>query len=49
MFSSQNANEELLTSKVNVVSTDKGKEPKQPGGKKKKKGKKKKQDESSPK
>ena len=30
------------------MSTDKGKEPKQPGGKKKKKGKKKKQEESSP-
>ena len=44
----QNANEELLTSEVNVVSADKGKETKQLGGKKKKKGKKKKQEESSP-
>ncbi len=42
MVSSQNANEELLSSEVNAVSTDKGKETKQPGGKKKKKGKKKK-------
>ena len=48
MVSSQNANEEILSLEVNVVSTDKGKEPKQPGGKKKKKGKKKKQEESSP-
>jgi len=47
-ISSQNANEELLTSEVNAVSTDKGKKPKQPGGKKKKKWKKKKQEESSP-
>ena len=46
--SSQNANEELLTSEVNYVSTNKGKEPKQPGGKKKKKGKKKKQEEPPP-
>ena len=46
--SSQNANEELLASEVNVVSTDKGKEPKKPRGKKKKKGKKKNQEESSP-
>jgi hypothetical protein len=35
-ISSQNANEELLASEVNAVSTDKGKETKQPGGKKKK-------------
>ena len=47
-ISSQNAKEELLASEVNVVSTDKGKETKQPGGKKKNKGKKKKQGESSP-
>ena len=47
-ISSQNANEELLDSEVNAVSTDKGKQQKQPGGKKKKKGRKKKQDESSP-
>jgi len=43
--SNQNANEELLTSEVNVVSTDKGKEAKQPGGKKKSKGKKKKHEQ----
>ncbi len=49
MVSSQNANEELLASEVNAVSIDKGKEPKQPGGKKKKQGKKKNQEESSPK
>lgn len=48
-ISSQNANEELLASEVNVVSSDKSKQLKQPGGKKKKKGRKKKQDESSPK
>ena len=47
-ISSQNEKDELLTSEVNVVSTDKGKETKQPGGKKKNKGKKKKQEESSP-
>ena len=47
--SSQNANDKLLASEVNAVSTDKGKEPKQPGGKKKKIWKKKKQEESSPK
>ena len=41
-ISSQNAKEELLASEVNVVSTDKGKETKQLGGKKKNKGKKKK-------
>ena len=45
----KNENEELLASEVNSISTDKGKETKQPGGKKKKKGKKKKQEESSPK
>ncbi|MCY6488103.1 hypothetical protein, partial [Actinobacillus pleuropneumoniae] len=45
-ISIQNAKEELLASEVNVVSTDKGKETKQPGGKKKNKGKKKKQEES---
>jgi len=44
----QNANEELLASEVNAMSTDKGKQLKQPGGKKKKKGRKKKKDESSP-
>ena len=42
MVSGQNVNEELLTSEVNVVSTKKGKETKQLGGKKKRKGKKKK-------
>ena len=47
-ISSQNAKEELFALEVNDVSTDKGKETKQPGGKKKKKGKKKKQEESSP-
>ena len=47
-ISDQNANEELLASEVNVGSTDKGKQLKQPGGRKKKKGRKKKQDESSP-
>ena len=47
--SSQKANEELLTSEVNVLSSDKGKEPKQPGGKKKGKNKKKKQEDSTPK
>ena len=47
--SSQDANEELLASEVNDVSIDKGKEPKQPGGKKKKQGKKKNQEDSSPK
>ena len=47
-ISSQNAKEELLASEVNVVSTDKGKETKQPRGKKKNKWKKKKQEESSP-
>ena len=41
-ISSQNANEELLASEVNAVSTDKGKQLKQPGGKKKKKGRKRK-------
>ena len=46
--SSKKTNEELLASEVNVVSTDKGKEPKQLGGKKKKKGKKKNQEELSP-
>lgn len=40
--SSKNANDQILASEVNVMSTDKGKEDKQPGGKKKKKGKKKK-------
>ena len=44
----QNANEELLASEINAVSTNKGKPLKQPGGKKKKKGRKKKQYESSP-
>lgn len=47
-ISNQNAKEELLASEVNAVSTDKGKETKQPGGKKKNNGKKKKQEESSP-
>ncbi len=47
-ISSQDANEELLASEVNVVSIDKGKEPKQPRGKKKKQGKKKNQGDSSP-
>ena len=47
IVSNQNENEELLASQVNDVSIDKGKEPKQPGGKKKKKWKKKKQEESS--
>jgi len=47
-ISDQNENEEILTSEVNAMSTDKGKEPKQPGGKKKEKSKKKKQDDSSP-
>ena len=46
--SGQNANEEILASEVNAMSTDKGKEPKQPGDKKKGKSKKKKQDDSSP-
>jgi len=46
--SSQNANEELLASEVNVVLRDKGKETKQPEGKKKNQGKKKKQGSSSP-
>jgi len=44
-ISSQNVKEGLLASEVNAVSTDKGKETKQPGGKKKNKGKKKKQEE----
>ena len=35
MVSGQNSNEELLASEVNSVLIDKGKEPKQPGGKKK--------------
>jgi len=47
-ISGQNAKDELLASEVNAVSTDKGKETKQPGSKKKGKGKKKKQEESSP-
>ena len=47
-ISGPNEKEELLASEVNVVSTDKGKETKKPGGKKKGKGKKKKQEESSP-
>ena len=34
-ISYQNGNEEILASKVNVVPTDKGKEPKQPRGMKK--------------
>ena len=46
--SSQDANEEILASKVNAMSTNKGKEPKQPRGKKKGKSKKKKQDDLSP-
>lgn len=48
-ISDQNAKDEILASKVNVVSVDKGKETKQPGRKKKQnKGKKKKQGGSSP-
>jgi len=47
-ISNQNVNEELLTLEVNAISTDKGKETKQLGGKKKNKGKNKKEDESSP-
>ena len=46
--SSQKANEKLLASEVNAVSSNKGKEPKKLGGKKKGKNKKKKQDNSSP-
>ena len=41
-ISNQNGNEEIIALKANVVSTEKGKEPKQPGGKKKGKRKKKK-------
>lgn len=41
-ISSQNANEELLASEVNSMSTDKGKPLKRPGGKKKKIGRKRK-------
>ena len=48
IVSIQDANEEHLASEVNVVSTDKGKETKQPGGKKKEQGKKKNQGDSSP-
>ena len=40
-ISDQNANEQLLASEVSVVSTDKGKDLKQLGGKKKKKGRRK--------
>jgi len=47
-ISSQNANDQILTLEVNVVSIDKGKQLKQPRGKKKKKGLKKKREESSP-
>ena len=36
-ISNQNENDELLAEEVNVVSTDKGKETKKPGGKKKNK------------
>ena len=46
--SSQNANEKPLASDINVVSSDKGKNPKQPGGKKKGKNNKKKQENSTP-
>lgn len=49
MVSILNANDQILASKVNVVSTDKGKQLKKPRGKKKNKGKKKKWEESSPK
>ena len=42
VVSSQKANEKLLALEVNVVSSDKVKEPKQPGGKKKGKNNKKK-------
>ncbi len=48
MVSNQDANDKFLASEVNAVSTDKGKETKQPGGKKKKQGKKKNQGDSSP-
>ena len=49
-ISSQNENssENTLASEINVVSSDKGKNPKQPGGKKKWKNSKKKQENSTP-
>jgi len=47
-ISDQNANEQLLASEVSVMSSNKGKHLKQPGGKKKNKGRKNKQDESYP-
>ena len=46
--SSQKVDEEPLALEVNAMSTDKGKNPKQPGGKKKGKNKKKKQEDSTP-
>ena len=47
-ISDQNANEELLTSEVNAMMINKGKQLKRLGGKKKRKWRKKKQDDSSP-
>ena len=46
-ISSQKADEEPLASEINVVSTAKGKNPKQPRGKKKGTNKKKKQEDST--
>jgi len=46
--SSQKSNDKQLASEVNVVSSDKGKEPRQPRGKKKGKNEKKKQGDSTP-
>ena len=48
VVSSKKPNDKLLASEVNVVSSDKGKEPKQPRNKKKGKNKKKKQEDSTP-
>ena len=48
VVSSQNENDKPLASKINVVSSNKGKNPKQPRGKKKGKNNKKKQENSPP-
>ena len=48
VVSSQNANNNSLALEINVMSSDKGKNPKKPGGKKKGKNNKKKQENSNP-
>jgi len=49
VVSSQKENDKPLASEINAMSSDKGKNPKQPRGKKKGKDKKKKQENSTPK